>query len=118
MPRLFTGLEVPAEIGQTLSNLRGGLPGARWIDPENYHVTLRFIGDIDGSYANEVASMLFRVNRTPFEVRLQGLTRFGRKEAGRGVPRGGADPAADRAAGRARAADAAPRARSRRAQIH
>ena len=68
MPRLFTGLEIPAEIGQTLSNLRGGLPGARWIDPENYHVTLRFIGDIDGIAANEIASMLFRVNRKPFEV--------------------------------------------------
>ena len=27
--------------------LRGGLPGARWIDPENYHLTLRFIGDVD-----------------------------------------------------------------------
>ena len=56
MPRLFTGLEIPAEIGQTLSNLRGGLPGARWIDPENYHVTLRFIGDIDGVAANEIAT--------------------------------------------------------------
>ena len=74
MPRLFTGLEIPAEIGQTLSNLRGGLPGARWIDPENYHVTLRFIGDIDGIAANEIASMLFRVNRKPFEVALQGLS--------------------------------------------
>ena len=69
MPRLFTGLEIPAEIGQTLSNLRGGLPGARWIDPENYHVTLRFIGDIDGVSANEIASLLFRVNRKPFEVK-------------------------------------------------
>src|SRR5260370_28511276 len=77
MPRLFTGLEIPAEVGQTLSNLRGGLPGARWIDPENYHVTLRFIGDIDGMSANEIASMLFRVNRKPFEVKLQGLTSFG-----------------------------------------
>jgi RNA 2',3'-cyclic 3'-phosphodiesterase len=77
MPRLFTGLEIPAEIGQTLSNLRGGLPGARWIDPENYHVTLRFIGDIDGISANEIASMLFRVNRKPFEVKVQGLTSFG-----------------------------------------
>ena len=77
MPRLFTGLEIPAEIGQTLSNLRGGLPGARWIDPENYHVTLRFIGDIDGVSANEIASMLFRVNRKPFEVKVQGLTSFG-----------------------------------------
>ena len=77
MPRLFTGLEIPAEVGQTLSNLRGGLPGARWIDPENYHVTLRFIGDIDGMSANEIASMLFRVNRKPFEVKLQGLMSFG-----------------------------------------
>jgi 2'-5' RNA ligase len=80
MPRLFTGLEIPAEIGQTLSGLRGGLPGARWIDPENYHVTLRFIGDIDGAYANEIASMLFRINRKPFEVKLQGLTSFGGKK--------------------------------------
>jgi 2'-5' RNA ligase len=77
MPRLFTGLEIPAEIGQTLSNLRGGLPGARWIDPENYHVTLRFIGDIDGVAANEIASMLFRINRKPFDVTLQGLSSFG-----------------------------------------
>ena len=37
MPRLFTGLEIPADVGQSLSMLRGGLPGARWIDPENYH---------------------------------------------------------------------------------
>src|SRR6202051_2454584 len=77
MPRLFTGLEIPAEIGQTLSNLRGGLPGARWIDPENYHVTLRFIGDIDGISANEIASMLVRVNRKPFDVTVQGLSTFG-----------------------------------------
>ena len=77
MPRLFTGLEIPAEIGQTLSDCRGGLPGARWIDPENYHVTLRFIGDIDGMSANEVATMLFRVNRKPFEVKVQGLQSFG-----------------------------------------
>jgi len=77
MPRLFTGLEIPAEIGQTLSSLRGGLPGARWIDPENYHVTLRFIGDIDGASANEIAAMLFQVNRKPFEVTVQGLSSFG-----------------------------------------
>jgi RNA 2',3'-cyclic 3'-phosphodiesterase len=77
MPRLFTGLEIPAEIGQTLSSLRGGLPGARWIDPENYHVTLRFIGDIDGVSANEIASMLARVDRKPFDVTVQGLSSFG-----------------------------------------
>ncbi len=37
MPRLFTAIEIPADVAQTLTFLRGGLPGARWIDPENYH---------------------------------------------------------------------------------
>ena len=77
MPRLFAGLEIPEDIGHTLSSLRGGLPGARWVDPDNYHVTLRFIGDIDSVSANEIASMLFRVNRKPFEVKVQGLQSFG-----------------------------------------
>lgn len=80
MPRLFTGLEIPPDIGQSLSSLRGGLPGARWIDPENYHVTLRFIGDIDGRAANEIAATLVRINRKPFEVSLRGLSSFGSKK--------------------------------------
>jgi 2'-5' RNA ligase len=80
MPRLFTGLEIPPEIAQTLSMLRGGLPGARWIDLQNYHVTLRFIGDVDDSVAREVASLLGRVRRVPFELRLDGITSFGGKK--------------------------------------
>ena len=80
MPRLFTGLEIPDHIGQTLSGLRGGLPGARWIDPADYHVTLRFIGDIDGLAANEIASTLFRIRRQPFDLSLQGLSSFGGKK--------------------------------------
>ncbi len=77
MPRLFTGVEIPPEIGAALSSLRGGLPGARWIDPENYHLTLRFIGDVDDVTAHEVASLLGRVKREPFELHLEGLTSFG-----------------------------------------
>jgi len=77
MPRLFTGLEIPADIAEALSLLRGGLPGARWIDPENYHVTLRFIGDVDDVVAHEVASLLGRVRRDAFELRVEDLTSFG-----------------------------------------
>jgi 2'-5' RNA ligase len=80
MPRLFTGLEIPPDVCRILSDLRGGLPGARWIDPENYHLTLRFIGDIDGASANEIASVLLRVNRKPFKVTLRGLSSFGGKK--------------------------------------
>jgi 2'-5' RNA ligase len=77
MPRLFTGLEIPSSVAQSLSMMRGGLPGARWIEPENYHLTLRFIGDIDDALAREIAAMLDRVQRGAFELRLEGLSSFG-----------------------------------------
>jgi len=77
MPRLFTGLEIPRHIGQSLAMMRGGLPGARWIDPQNYHLTLRFIGDIDDALARDIAGLLGRVQRRPFELRLDGLNSFG-----------------------------------------
>jgi 2'-5' RNA ligase len=77
MPRLFTAIEIPAAIAQMLTMLRGGLPGARWIDPENYHLTLRFIGDIDVRTAHDVAAMLDRVSRPAFDLRLDGVTSFG-----------------------------------------
>lgn len=77
MPRLFTGLEIPAEIAQSLASLRGGLPRARWIDPENYHLTLRFIGDIDDALARDIAFMLGGVRRKSFDMRFDGLTSFG-----------------------------------------
>jgi RNA 2',3'-cyclic 3'-phosphodiesterase len=77
MPRLFTGLEIPAALAQSLSMLRGGLPGARWIDPDNYHLTLRFIGDVDDALAGDIASLLGQVRRREFELRLDGLSSFG-----------------------------------------
>ena len=77
MPRLFTGLEIPRHVADSLSMMRGGLPGARWIDPENYHLTLRFIGDIDDALARDIAGLLGRVQRRPFELRLDGLSSFG-----------------------------------------
>lgn len=77
MPRLFTAVEIPAEIGESLSTLRGGLPGARWISPENYHLTLRFIGDIDDALAHEIAFLLGGVKRSGFELRFDGLSSFG-----------------------------------------
>jgi len=77
MPRLFTGLEIPQGIATELSMLRGGLSGARWIDIENYHLTLRFIGDIDERTASDVYSALERVRRPPLSVTLNGLCTFG-----------------------------------------
>lgn len=80
MPRLFTGIEIPGSIAQGLSLLRGGVPGARWVDPENYHMTLRFIGDIDGAAARDVMQILGAVRRPPFDIVLDRLDQFGGKK--------------------------------------
>ena len=77
MPRLFTGLEIPPDLARELSYMRGGLSGARWIDEENYHITLRFIGDIDVATAHEICALLGRIHRGAFDVTLDGLGYFG-----------------------------------------
>ncbi|HHY50786.1 MAG TPA: RNA 2',3'-cyclic phosphodiesterase [Alphaproteobacteria bacterium] len=80
MPRLFTALEIPQSAALSLSLLRGGLPGARWIDRENFHITLRFIGDVDHRTADEVVEALDRVNRPQFMLTLSGTGFFGSKK--------------------------------------
>ncbi|CDX22641.1 ABC transporter (Permease) [Mesorhizobium plurifarium] len=80
MPRLFTALEIPRDAALSLSLLRGGLPGARWIDVENYHLTLRFIGDVEGHVADEIANALDRVDRPAFQITLSGVGAFGGKK--------------------------------------
>ena len=80
MPRLFTALEVPRDAALSLSLLRGGIPGARWIDVENYHLTLRFIGDVDGHLADEIAHGLDRVHRSSFDLLLSGVGAFGSRK--------------------------------------
>ena len=80
MPRLFTAIEIPEEIGDRLAMLRGGLPGARWIDRENYHLTLRFVGDIDMDVAEEIAHGLARVRRSPFPIRLDMVGSLGTRK--------------------------------------
>lgn len=80
MPRLFTAIRLPSDVAFALSLLRGDLPGARWIEPEDYHVTLRFIGDVDNETADEVVSTLDRVDRFGFSLELSGLGTFGTRK--------------------------------------
>jgi 2'-5' RNA ligase len=77
MPRLFTGLEIPSDLAMDLSLLRGGISGARWIEAENYHLTLRFIGDINDSTAREIHATLEKIRRPPFIVTIEELCSFG-----------------------------------------
>lgn len=78
MPRLFTGLEIPRDVGFALSLKRGGLHGAHWIDPENYHITLRYIGDVDAWIAHEICGALERFTYSLLPpIRLNKMDVFG-----------------------------------------
>ena len=77
MPRLFTGVEIPADVALDLDLMKGGIIGSRWIDRESFHITLRFIGDIGDGLAREIAYELDGVEARPFPLRLKGLGVFG-----------------------------------------
>lgn len=78
MPRLFTGLEIPPDIAAALRRFQSGLRGARWIEPTDLHVTLRFLGDVDGAVAEDLHALLLGARpRAAFDVTLDALASFG-----------------------------------------
>jgi RNA 2',3'-cyclic 3'-phosphodiesterase len=80
MPRLFTALEIPEMLRTRLSLLRAPLNGAKWVDAENMHITLRFAGDIDGRTADDFADLLAEVSGGPFQVSIAGAGAFGGRD--------------------------------------
>ena len=77
MPRLFTAICLPADISAQLARFRTPLPGARWVEPENYHLTLRFLGDVQNQVAREFADALSYIDSDGFEMSLKGFGVFG-----------------------------------------
>jgi RNA 2',3'-cyclic 3'-phosphodiesterase len=77
MLRLFVGIEFPPELKLRLSLLCSGVPGARWIDPGNFHLTLRFIGEITEDRAADVDESLARLKARRFTLQLAGAGVFG-----------------------------------------
>lgn len=77
MIRLFAGLALPETHRQRLSHISHGIAGARWVAPENLHVTLRFIGEVDEDKAEGLVAALSNVTAAPFDVTIKGLGAFG-----------------------------------------
>jgi RNA 2',3'-cyclic 3'-phosphodiesterase len=85
MLRLFVGIALPPELKLRLSLLASGVPGARWVDPGNYHLTLRFIGDVDEGVACDVDAALLHIQARRFDMALAGVGRFGDRMLWAGV---------------------------------
>lgn len=78
MIRLFVAISLPDEVRNHLAAIRGGVPGATWVPPENLHLTLRFIGEVDEGLAREIDAALMTVQSPPFELVVRGLGLFGK----------------------------------------
>ena len=83
MLRLFVGIGFPPELKLRLSLLCAGLPGARWVDPDNFHLTLRFIGETGEDVASDIDAALARVKARRFPLQLAGTGLFASGERAR-----------------------------------
>jgi 2'-5' RNA ligase len=81
--RLFVGVELPFELREKLAEIAGGLPGARWVPAENYHLTLRFIGEVAPNTAEEIDLALAALRGRSFPLVLSGVGVF--EKGGRAV---------------------------------
>ncbi|QPQ56066.1 RNA 2',3'-cyclic phosphodiesterase [Allosphingosinicella flava] len=79
MPRLFVAIRPPAFVRERLLSIMDGISAARWQSEDQFHLTLRFIGEADRRVANDVHTALQGVRHPPFEIALHGLGTFERR---------------------------------------
>lgn len=78
--RLFVALAVPAPVAQSIMLIQGGVPGARWQTREQLHMTLRFIGEVNGRDAAMLDDALSAIAAPGFDLQLHGVGQFGNKQ--------------------------------------
>jgi 2'-5' RNA ligase len=79
MMRLFAALALPDFVAEQLKLMQSGVPGARWMDREQLHLTLRFIGEVDGRDAAAIDDVLSQIRSSRFTLELKGVGQFGGK---------------------------------------
>jgi 2'-5' RNA ligase len=78
--RLFVALAISDVVAKSLMLLQGGVPGARWQSREQLHLTLGFIGEVDGNVADDIDDALSGIAAPDFTLQLHGVGQFGNKE--------------------------------------
>jgi 2'-5' RNA ligase len=83
MPRLFIAVDLPEAIRDNLTSMSFGIPGAKWVAPEQLHLTVRFIGEVHGVLFRDIKDILDDVSFASFPLQLKGVGFF----PPRGAPR-------------------------------
>ena len=82
--RLFVALDVPPEAARAAAAICTPLPSARWVDPAQLHLTLRFMAAVPDEQVAAVGDRLAAVRLPAFALALRGVGVF---PAGRQPPR-------------------------------
>jgi 2'-5' RNA ligase len=76
MPRLFIALPVPEDVSDELTALQSGVPDARWVPVENFHITLCFAGEVQGGTMRDLEEELSDIAGPRFPVAIAGVEQF------------------------------------------
>lgn len=74
--RLFVALPLPEDIREALLDPMERVPGARWQDADNLHITLRFIGEVSRHEVDDLTIALAQVGWRDFPLSLRGVGHF------------------------------------------
>ena len=74
--RVFVAIDLPAETRRVVETCCWGLAGARWSDPSQLHLTLRFFAAVSPERLQDIADKLATVEAAPFPLSLRGLGVF------------------------------------------
>lgn len=77
MPRVFFGLELPAEVKTPLLQLQTEVKGARWQQARQLHLTLVFLGQVEAARLPDLSRAAAGVQQPSFALTLRGLGTFG-----------------------------------------
>ena len=62
--RTFIAVEIPndikKEIGNYIDSIQESFRGVKWVSPENLHLTIKFLGEVNESVLRESSAILFR----------------------------------------------------------
>ena len=76
MPRLFIAIDIPERIKDDIMATYSAIPGARWVEESQLHITLRFIGEAPGDIAGRIDAALRLVAASPFPLVMKGVGFF------------------------------------------
>ncbi|MBN1896630.1 MAG: RNA 2',3'-cyclic phosphodiesterase [Candidatus Aenigmarchaeota archaeon] len=76
--RLFIAVDIPEYIRSTISDFRIPSDAAkiRWVEKDNIHLTLRFLGDTEEKRLDEIVNALRKVEFSPFRCSVSGFGVF------------------------------------------